>query len=552
MTIRGKPVGSAITLGRARLTQSAVFCSYVVFIVPFNWWAFLSNSGPLPVKVLVGLLDIGLVIGAIVVIRRLLATLKYGHSQISFNRFPFFLGEKLDVTFSPVPFETIDLTLRFVTERYEARGSGKNRSRQFVAEALWSETRQVKVRRREAGERIEWQLPDDLELNTQLIANPDVHYWELLVEAAEPGIDFKTTFPVPVYAPTQTVNVGASGQPWPPLTRYRHRRFEVVVAAAFALAVIVPLVVVPGLGSFFSDVLPRQLAMQWAVKVLNSEDRAAVGVASIGDYVYAATQRSLGRYSAGTPGGEHVVWDKDKVRANFTLSSINITQTEEIWLGGYRGGLRELTSGRTLAPANEALKGRIEAVASFIGDVYVAATRLYRSRGGKAPLVRVPEFPKRKVSSLLVVSDNQMFAGHVTGVWRFDGQWRELWRGDKGVGRVTALARSEAGELFVGTTKGVAMLDAQGKLLSFDRVDSQVEALAVAHGSVWVGTRKHGLWSKRLSSSDSWTAINSYWGLPGVYVNDISFDSAGNAWLAVYSGGVTYVPADALRAAVSK
>ena len=45
---------------------------------------------------------------------------------------------------------------------------------------------------------INFDIPDESEWVTELSGTP-VRYWELVVESARPGIDFRTTFPLPVY-----------------------------------------------------------------------------------------------------------------------------------------------------------------------------------------------------------------------------------------------------------------------------------------------------------------------------------------------------------------
>ena len=47
---------------------------------------------------------------------------------------------------------------------------------------------------------ISFDLPADPELANRLGEAP-VRYWELVVEAEEPGVDFATSFVLPVYAP---------------------------------------------------------------------------------------------------------------------------------------------------------------------------------------------------------------------------------------------------------------------------------------------------------------------------------------------------------------
>jgi len=104
------------------------------------------------------------------------------------------------VRFSPNRFDSLTATLRFVQERYEARGTGRNRTISLVAEEYYSESRTIPANPALREIETEFTAPDDPEWVTQLTANPAVRYWELVIEANVPGIDFRATFPLPVYA----------------------------------------------------------------------------------------------------------------------------------------------------------------------------------------------------------------------------------------------------------------------------------------------------------------------------------------------------------------
>ncbi|MEE9615068.1 MAG: hypothetical protein V3W31_09020 [Thermodesulfobacteriota bacterium] len=175
------------------------FILFAVFMSPFNWWAFLSGEGPLMVKLIVGLFD-AITIGIFVAfIYRLLQYAKFGSSYLEFLNFPFFPGGKLKVALSPHRFEEMDVTLRFVEERFETHGSGKNRSQTLVTYEHYSE--KVKLQEPMTFDKlgIEFDIPENPDWVNRLSADPGVRYWELVVEASVPGIDFRTTFPVPVY-----------------------------------------------------------------------------------------------------------------------------------------------------------------------------------------------------------------------------------------------------------------------------------------------------------------------------------------------------------------
>jgi hypothetical protein len=198
----GARVGSAFV--------AAIFLA--VFLVPFNFWAFLSGEGPLPVKLFVGLFDLILLLVVGHAGYRLGQLLKYGKSRLSFPRFPFFLGERLHVVFSPNRFAQLRFTLRHVEERFEQHGHGRNRTTSLVCYELYRDERTAEPGALEPEVRVAFDLPAEPHLSNRLDA-PPIRYWELLVEADEPGLDFATTFVLPVYARSDRAAPTAAAAP---------------------------------------------------------------------------------------------------------------------------------------------------------------------------------------------------------------------------------------------------------------------------------------------------------------------------------------------------
>lgn len=171
----------------------------VVFLAPFHWWAFVSEDGPLMVKIIVGLFDLVLVLvigKAIYLVGRYL---RFGHSRLGFRRFPFHPGDRLLLAFSGTPLRRLKATLRFIEERFESTGSGNNRSTRLAVYEHFGEQKVLAGSEGAPEIEIDFQIPDNTEWVTALSGQP-VRYWELVVESEQPGIDFKTTFPLPVYA----------------------------------------------------------------------------------------------------------------------------------------------------------------------------------------------------------------------------------------------------------------------------------------------------------------------------------------------------------------
>ena len=123
---------------------------------------------------------------------------KYGKTKLTFAKFPFSPGEKLTVIFSPNRFSKLHCTLRFVEERLEREQSVDNK-KEIVCYELYNEQQEVTCSAKMEKVPIKFNLPDNPEWTNQLQGTHFINYWELEVEAEHPGIDFHTTFLLPVY-----------------------------------------------------------------------------------------------------------------------------------------------------------------------------------------------------------------------------------------------------------------------------------------------------------------------------------------------------------------
>ncbi len=147
---------------------------------------------------------------------RWMQRLKYGGSELQFSRFPYFLGDELDVLLSGSArlrgYTKLKLTLRCVEEKFERRG----KSNDVVAYALHEDEREYAAGEIDLGQGpparllaftvedspplgFSFPLPDRPELSTSLSAD-EPRYWELEVKAETPGLDYKAVFLLPVYA----------------------------------------------------------------------------------------------------------------------------------------------------------------------------------------------------------------------------------------------------------------------------------------------------------------------------------------------------------------
>lgn len=175
----------------------------VLFLIPFNWWAWVSDESVFMVKAIVSLFDFITLTLLCAGVYRLFVGLKYGRSRLRFDSFPFFMGEKVAVTLLAAErlrdFRAITATLTCCEQRETRDSDGKTSTTEFT---LWQEKSEFK-----AGELIlaGSLLPLSLRLPPGEPAKPtDLSsylkvYWKLELIADTPGLDFSAVFPLPVY-----------------------------------------------------------------------------------------------------------------------------------------------------------------------------------------------------------------------------------------------------------------------------------------------------------------------------------------------------------------
>ena len=180
--------------------------SLALFLVPFNALVFSDELpwwGRLGFGLVTGVFDLLALYVLYRLVRSLVQLIRYGSGGLRYARFPFYLGETLDVTLRSareLPSGTLSATLRLVLERYENRGTRTDASPTAVAYALYSGEETVAVPAgvagRALGVSLSFRLPEDLP-STDLTGLPLI-YWELEVNV--PGTDYEATFLVPVYS----------------------------------------------------------------------------------------------------------------------------------------------------------------------------------------------------------------------------------------------------------------------------------------------------------------------------------------------------------------
>ncbi len=173
----------------------ALRVSMVLFLLllPFNWIAFLSGEAQLFFTAGVVLFDAVLLVvlghGLYLLARRL----KYGSSRLVFERFPFFLGDRLEcrlVSSRPVSAEgSVSVTLRCVQEEFRYRPNPRKPPK-IVCWQLYADEQKIDaegLRSRGQTDPLVFDLPIG-PYTTKLSGHP-CRYWEIEVTAATAGVD---------------------------------------------------------------------------------------------------------------------------------------------------------------------------------------------------------------------------------------------------------------------------------------------------------------------------------------------------------------------------
>ena len=191
------------------LNSLVALAVFGAFLAPFNWIAFVSNSGGLFWQILTAFFDVAIVLGVgSYLLKNVGQFWTFGNGRVSFSSFPFFLGKTMTLTIERLPedFSTMHLGLRCIEEAYEIREreGGRKRESVVVCYQIYHDTQTIRGELvNESGQlRCSWNLPDAKHLTSTLSERP-AKFWELEVKSERPGVDYHSRFFLPVYAETR-------------------------------------------------------------------------------------------------------------------------------------------------------------------------------------------------------------------------------------------------------------------------------------------------------------------------------------------------------------
>lgn len=185
--------------------------AWLLFMTPFNYALYTEWRQEPFAWLLIGLLDVATLAGCYQTWRRFQRAQRFGEARLDFLRFPYRVGEAVDLVWHvPSGFDTVAsgrFTLRCVMEWYdESRDAEGKTERTLVHEAQWQSTARVSGPCRvAAGEAVPLRFeppaglpPTALERQWKLDESWAV-FWELDAKLSAPDMDYHVFYLVPVY-----------------------------------------------------------------------------------------------------------------------------------------------------------------------------------------------------------------------------------------------------------------------------------------------------------------------------------------------------------------
>lgn len=193
--------------GRALNFHAVAILAMTSLLVPLHWAFWPGRHGALEIFDLVpafvlGVFDLVLLIMAGTLAYKLLQWARYGRSRLILNSLPFFLGKEFGARFSGPKVlagsSSPSAVLRCVEDKVVSQQVAGGQSKSISSSVIYEESKPLALDS-EGGADVHFTLPADAP-GTRLGDVPAV-YWEVVVKAPLPGVDFESVFLVPVYAP---------------------------------------------------------------------------------------------------------------------------------------------------------------------------------------------------------------------------------------------------------------------------------------------------------------------------------------------------------------
>jgi hypothetical protein len=198
------PTGADAPRWGPALKGVATAAFLTLFLSVFNWWAFWSDEGHWIVTAITALFDVLALLVWWEALRRVLHALKFGAARLEYTRFPYRVGEPVELRWQ-VPraisqAQAGRFTLRCIAEWWEEVDSGRERSRRVVHEARWQACWSFDSSRAlDSGLPLNLRFEPPAGLPATTLSAEQPFFWELEVEIDVPGLDYRTAYLVPVY-----------------------------------------------------------------------------------------------------------------------------------------------------------------------------------------------------------------------------------------------------------------------------------------------------------------------------------------------------------------
>lgn len=562
--LRDRPVGKALAAVWGMLF-------FGIFLAPFNWWAWLSSETSFFVQAIVSLFDLILVLGFFGALHKILQALKYGQTQVAFSRFPFYPGEEVALFVSPLRGAAPEVTVRYVEERTVTRRRSNETHSHHEAWELWGTTLEVDATQAEGPRAaaggalpIRFTLPDEPDFITDFQGGTTIRYWELVLNTPESGINHRTTFPIPVYAPPSFLGdpTDRTVDPrWPPIEARSGAGFEIKLIIAILAVIGLGL----GLGWEQATHLWTRFQLTQGVETLEPFESETLDVAIHSDgTVWMLAKYDVRGYPASNLETPDIRIGNGGQQLGRALSAVGLTDDDEVWLGGWYGELyRSSPSGvQTVVSVTEgdALKiGRITGFTTFRGQTYFVARGVWRILEDRLEVAREATLPPRSGGAIVSSDSNGIYAALGRNLWHFDGEiWRQAWQAPKADRWIYSVVRI-ANTLVIGTENGIAILDADGEVEHRALEGTPVTALTQAYDHVWAATRS-GLvlspgnelteWRSAVGTTSTSSGISGA-GFPAISLTDLAFDADGNLWATSYEEGAKFISAELIERLLS-